>query len=180
MTSVKKSRATLIAVVLAFLIPVIGAKLVLDQSWYQGAATNRGTMLAPPYELGDFANLLPAGWRVVLVDQGDCSDACMQGLYAMNQLDVALGKETQRVSPVYISASSTQLTLTQVPLVTPIESPELAHHLATLPPQRIMIIDPWGNVVLHYPIYSDEEQMRAEAKNLLSDLRNLLKLSRIG
>ena len=180
MTSVKKSRATLIGVVLAFLIPVIGAKLVLDQRWYQGAVTNRGTMLVPPYELGDFANLLPAGWRVVLVDQGDCSDACMQGLYAINQLDVALGKETQRVSPVYISATTSQLPLSQVPLVTHLENPELAAHLASLPAHQLMIVDPWGNVVLHYPTFSDEEQMRAEAKNLLSDLRNLLKLSRIG
>ncbi len=180
MTSVKKSRATLIGVVLAFLIPVIGAKLVLDQSWYQGAVTNRGTMLVPPYELGDFANELPAGWRVVLVDQGDCSDACMQGLYAINQLDVALGKETQRVVPVYISAASSQLALDQVPLVTHIENAGLVAHLASLPSQRLMIVDPWGNVVLHYPIFSDEEHMRAEAKNLLSDLRNLLKLSRIG
>ena len=180
MTSVKKSRATLIGVILAFLIPVIGAKLVLDQSWYQGAVTNRGTMLVPPYELGDFANLLPAGWRVVLVDQGDCGDACMQGLYAINQLDVALGKETQRVSPIYISASASQLALEYVPLVTHIEHQQLAQHLAVLPAQRLLIVDPWGNVVLHYPTFSDEEQMRAEAKNLLSDLRNLLKLSRIG
>jgi hypothetical protein len=180
MTSVKKSRATLIGVILAFLIPVIGAKLVLDQRWYEGGVTNRGTMLEPPYPLGDFAQLLPAGWRVALIDQGDCGDACMQGLYAINQLDVALGKETQRVSPVYISAGNSQLALQQVPLVTAIEDAALVAYLSALPPQRIVIIDPWGNVVMHYPIFSNEEQMRAEAKNLLSDLRNLLKLSRIG
>lgn len=34
--------------------------------------------------------------------------------------------------------------------------------------------------MLHYDTYGNEEEMRAEAKNLLSDLRTLLKLSRIG
>src|SRR5690554_6013147 len=94
MPPVKKSRATLIGVVLAFLIPVIGAKLVLDQNWYQGAVTNKGTMLVPPVELNELATSLPEGWRVALLDDGSCTDACIQGLYAMNQLDVALGKET--------------------------------------------------------------------------------------
>jgi hypothetical protein len=72
------------------------------------------------------------------------------------------------------------MALEQVPLVTQIDNQALVNHLASLPPQRLMVIDPWGNVVMHYPTFSDEEQMRAEAKNLLSDLRNLLKLSRIG
>ena len=92
MSNVKKSRATLSGVVLAFLIPVIGAKLVLDQNWYQGAVTNKGTMLVPPLELKQLNQLLPEGWRVALRDDGACGAACIQALYAMNQLDVALGK----------------------------------------------------------------------------------------
>lgn len=180
MSTVKKSRATLIGVVLAFLIPVIGAKLVLDQNWYQGAVTNKGTMLVPPLELKELNTLLPEGWRVALRDDGACAAACTQALYAMNQLDVALGKETDRVAPVLISASATTMDLTQVPLVTAIENPSLAQALLDIPSHHLMIIDPLGNVVLHYPTFAEEEKMRAEAKNLLSDLRTLLKLSKIG
>ncbi|PHR65014.1 MAG: hypothetical protein COA51_06450 [Idiomarina sp.] len=180
MTNVKRSRATLIGVVLAFLIPVIGAKLVLDQNWYQGAVTNKGTMLVPPIELGDLNSLLPEGWRVALVDDGNCSDACMQGLYAMNQLDVALGKETDRVNPILITATGTTLDLTNVPLVKHIENGDLELAVTQLPAHNLFIIDPLGNVVLHYPTHADEEAMRAEAKNLLADLRTLLKLSKVG
>lgn len=180
MSNVKKSRATLIGVVLAFLIPVIGAKLVLDQNWYNGAVTNKGTMLVPPLELKELNTLLPEGWRVALRDDGNCSNACVQALYAMNQLDIALGKETDRVAPLLISANSSQLDLTQVPLVTAIENTALAQALLDVPAHHLMIIDPLGNVVLHYPTYADEEKMRAEAKNLLADLRTLLKLSKIG
>ena len=180
MSSIKKSRATLIGVVLAFLIPVIGAKLVLDQNWYQGAVTNKGTMLVPPLELNELSKLLPEGWRVALRDDGACGAACIQALYAMNQLDVALGKETDRVAPVLISAGPTTLDLTQVPLITAITHNALSQALLDVPAHHLMIIDPLGNVVLHYPTYAEEEKMRAEAKNLLADLRTLLKLSKIG
>ena len=180
MSNVKKSRATLIGVVLAFLIPVIGAKLVLDQNWYQGAVTNKGTMLVPPLELKELNQLLPEGWRVALRDDGACDQACIQALYAMNQLDVALGKETDRVAPVLISAGPSALNLANVPLITAIEHDALAQALLAVPAHHLMIIDPLGNVVLHYPTFAHEEKMRAEAKNLLADLRTLLKLSKIG
>lgn len=181
MTSVKKSRATLIGVVLAFALPVIGAKFVLDQSWYQGAATNKGTMLMPPIELSDaLQSELPEGWRVALVADNDCGAPCKQGLYAMNQLDVALGKESDRVKPLVFSREPLDFDLNQTPLVKPIVGDDFPAALADLPPHRLFIIDPMGNVMLHYPTFGEEEAMRTEAKNLLSDLRTLLKLSRIG
>ncbi|MEA3588363.1 hypothetical protein J6I75_08365 [Pseudidiomarina sp. 1APP75-27a] len=181
MTSVKKSRATLIGVILAFALPVIGAKFVLDQSWYQGAATNKGTMLMPPIKLSDeLQSRLPEGWRVALVADNECGAACVQGLYAMNQLDVALGKESDRVKPIVFSRTPLDFDLEQTPLVIPIISDEFPAAFADIPPHRLFIIDPLGNAMLHYATFTEEEAMRAEAKNLLSDLRTLLKLSRIG
>lgn len=180
MTSVKKSRATMIGVFFAFLIPVIGAYMVLEQNWYQGAATNKGTMLVPPFELGELNSQLPEGWRIILLDNGSCSDACMQGLYAINQLDIALGKETERVTPVLISAEPTSLAVEQVPIVQQVVSAELIEMMAALPAEQLFIVDPMGNVILYYPTHSDEQTMRLEAKNVLADLRTLLKLSKIG
>lgn len=180
MTSVKKSRATLIGVVLAFLVPVIGAKLVLDQHWYQGAATNKGVMLVPPVELGELKQQLPEGWVIALPAPSGCQQRCQQGLYAMNQLDIALGKETDRANPVVIYAEQHPFDLSQVPVVTGVDSPELLALFNTLPSEQLFIIDPLGNIVLHYPLYADEQKMRLEAKNLLADLRKLLKLSKIG
>ncbi|WP_417682816.1 hypothetical protein [Pseudidiomarina aquimaris] len=181
MTSVKKSRATLIGVVLAFALPVIGAKFVLDQSWYQGAATNKGTMLVPPIKLGEQLKArLPEGWHVALIADDNCGAQCEQGLYAMNQLDVALGKESDRVKPLVFSRAQLAFDLGQTPMVKSFNDKEIIDNLSALPPYRLFIIDPLGNVMLHYPTFADEEQMRAEAKNLLSDLRTLLKLSRVG
>lgn len=180
MKSVKKSRATLIGVVFAFLIPVIGAKLVLDQTWYQGAVTNKGIMLVPPVELGDLNQTLPEGWVIALIDDGQCGVDCEQALYAINQTDVALGKETDRVTPVLISALPSNLNTDNTPKVQSVTSPELVQKLSEIPQHHLFIIDPLGNVMLHYPTYTVEEEMRTEAKNMLSDLRTMLKLSKIG
>ncbi|RUO78661.1 hypothetical protein [Pseudidiomarina taiwanensis] len=180
MSSVKKSRATLIGVALAFIIPIIGAKLVLDQHWYQGAATNQGIMLVPPVELGELKQGLPEGWVVLLPQTGACGLACQQGLYAINQLDVALGKESGRVSPVFLTPTPTEHDLSQTPVVKAVADAELSQPFASLPADQIFIIDPLGNVILHYPLHQDEEAMRMEAKSVLSDLRKLLKLSRVG
>ncbi|MDT7526477.1 hypothetical protein NOG12_10360 [Pseudidiomarina sp. GXY010] len=180
MSTVKKSRATLIGVVLAFLIPVIGAKLVLDQNWYQGAVTNKGTMLVPPIELNQLNQRLPAGWRVALRTEQDCGAGCQQGLYAINQLDIALGKETERVTPIMISAQAPSIDLQQTPLVQAVVDSQLAAAVASIPDQHLFIIDPLGNIVLYYPTHADESAMRTEAKNILADLRTLLKLSKIG
>lgn len=181
MNAVKKSRATLIGVVLAFALPVIGAKFVLDQSWYEGAATNKGIMLSPPITLSEASNAtLPEGWHVALIADQACAENCMQALYAMNQLDIALGKESDRVTPLLLSSSPVNMALDQVPMVQPLQNASLVRELAALPAHHLFIIDPMGNVMLHYPSYSDEATMRAKAKELLSDLRTLLKLSRMG
>lgn len=180
MTSVKKSRATLIGVALAFLIPVIGAKLVLDQDWYKGAVTNKGTMLVPPIELAELSRVLPEGWRVAFIDNGQCEVKCMQGAYAINQLDIALGRESERVTPIVLSSVPSQLALENTPVVTAIVAPQVVEALGQLPSEQLFIIDPLGNVMLHYPLHAEEEKMRLEAKDMMSDLKTLLKLSKIG
>ncbi len=180
MTSVKKSRATLIGVALAFALPIIGAKLVLSQHWYQGAVTNHGTMLIPPIELREMADELPSGWRIALYDDGHCNEACIQALYAINQLDIAVGKETERVTSIVISNNESTLDLSPFPLVENITHQGFGSAIDTLPTHSLFIVDPLGNIVLFYPTYSDEQAMRMEAKNLLGDLRTLLKLSKIG
>lgn len=181
MTSVKKSRLTLIGVALAFVLPVIGAKFVLDQSWYQGGATNKGTMVQPAVTLDETTNAqLPDGWRVVLIADDACGAPCEQGFYAINQLDVALGKESHRVKPIVLSRAELSFDFSQTPLVETIVAPAIVEQLDSIPTYRLFIVDPLGTAVLHYPTHADEPTMRAEAKNLLSDLRTLLKLSRIG
>lgn len=181
MSSQFRARIALVAVIIAFAIPVIIAKVVLDNHWYQGGVTNEGTMLVPPIELGDTLNqTLPAQWRIGYVVEGSCDAQCQQALYALNQTDIALGRESDRVQPIVVSSGDIEFSLEQVPMVQHLTNAELIDALADLPPHRIFISDPLGNVILHYETFADETAMRAEAKSMLSDLRKLLKLSKIG
>lgn len=180
MTQAISSRLTLISVILVFLIPIIAAKLVLDRHWYQGAATNHGTMIVPPLELAELATALPAGWRLALVVNGDCPTQCQQAIHMMNQVDIALGKETERVTPTVIYTGLEPAALALATHVIPVANEALAQRLAEIPEHSLIIIDPLGLVVLYYPSHADEHAMRMEAKNILADLRTLLKLSKVG
>lgn len=181
MSSQIRSRIALVAVIVAFAVPVLIAKLVLDNHWYQGGVTNEGAMLVPPIELGDTLNQqLPPKWRIGYVVDGNCEAKCQQALYALNQTDIALGRESDRVQPIVLSRGEIEFSLDQVPMVQHLTNAELINALADLPAQRIFISDPMGNVILHYETFADEEAMRTEAKSMLSDLRKLLKLSKIG
>lgn len=182
MSSLTRSRIAIIAVVVLFIIPVVIAKLVLDQHWYQGAVTNRGTLLVPPLALSEETTAaLPAGWRLLYRQPQACSDYCERALFTLNQVDVALGKDSQRVTPVLLTHSDfNHLNISAYQSVTRIESDTLYQVLHSLPARTVMIIDPMGNVVMHYPLHLSEQETLAEGKNILADLRRLLKLSRIG
>jgi hypothetical protein len=180
MSSLNRSRRTLIIVLIAFLLPVIIAWIILDQHWYQ-AGTNKGTLLAEPVTLGQ-ADELPDGWKLAYIAPEQCQERCQNVLFVMNQIDVALGKDTDRVTPVVLTNSAvadvrefhSEFHFTQL------QQPQLIDQLNGLPAGSLFIIDPLNNVMLYYPSHDDQQTMILEGKNVLADLRKLLKLSRIG
>ncbi len=42
------------------------------------------------------------------------------------------------------------------------------------------VADTLGNVILRYPLQTDKEQAILDSRDILSDMRKVLKLSRIG
>lgn len=180
MSSLNRSRRTLIIVLIAFLLPVIIAWVILDQHWYQ-AGTNKGTLLANPVAL-EQADSLPEGWKLAYVPPKECRQACQNALFVMNQIDVAVGKDTDRVTPLVITATQRDdiAQYHQQFEFTELVSATLLSQLGELPKNTLFIIDPLNNVMLYYPTHSDQEAMVLEGKNVLADLRKLLKLSRIG
>lgn len=180
MSSLNRSRRTLIIVLIAFLLPVIIAWIILEQHWYQ-AGTNKGTLLASPIALTK-AEALPAGWKLAYRPPETCEQSCQNALFVMNQIDVAVGKDTDRLTPIVLSPSHRD-DLTQYHQqfeFKAIVAPALLSQLDALPANTLFIIDPLNNVMLYYPTHADHEAMILEGKNVLADLRKLLKLSRIG
>ncbi|EAQ33144.1 MULTISPECIES: hypothetical protein [Idiomarina] len=180
MSSLTRSQRTLLIVIAVFALPVIGAWLTLKTHWYQ-PATNKGVLLEQPLTLSQL-EVLPEGWRVAYRMPDECSQQCKNTLYVLGQLDVALGKDSDRVTPVVLSPHtvSKQRELPHWQDIVAIQSPEIINAVKVIPSDHVFIIDPQGHVMLHYPTYADHETMVLEGKNILADLRKMLKLSRIG
>jgi len=181
MSSLNRSRRAMITVFTAFLLPVLAAWLILSQNWYE-TGTNKGTLLQPPITLSSQTELLPDGWQLGYIAPETCDLTCENTLYVMNQVDVALGKNMDRLTPVVLHQNKNSETNFNhsAPHITQMVAPQLIDELSQLPPNTLFIIDPLHNVMLYYPTHEDKTAMITEGKNVLSDLRKLLKLSRIG
>lgn len=181
MSSLNRSRRSMIIVFVAFIVPLLAAWLILSQNWYE-AGTNKGILLQPTIALEQQTEKLPEGWQLGYIAPQNCETTCENTLYVMNQVDVAIGKDTDRLTPVVLHQSkSLQANFNHsAPHITQLVTPELISQLSELPENTVFIIDPMHNVMLYYPTHKDKENMIAEGKNILADLRKLLKLSRIG
>ena len=181
MSSLNRSRRAIIIVFVAFIVPLLAAWLILSQNWYE-AGTNKGTLLQPPITLDKQTDQLPEGWQLGYVAPKNCGTTCENTLYVMNHVDVAIGKDTDRLTPVVLHQSENAQSEFNhsAPHITQLVTPQLIEQLSELPENTVFIIDPMHNVMLYYPTHSDKEQMITEGKNVLADLRKLLKLSRIG
>ncbi|OIM99186.1 hypothetical protein BFR57_00990 [Idiomarina sp. MD25a] len=180
MSSLTRSQRTLLIVIAVFALPVIGAWLTLKTHWYQ-PATNKGVLLEQPLALSQL-EALPEGWRVAYRMPNQCNEQCKNTLYVLGQLDVALGKDSDRVTPIILSRQMLpeQRELPHWDDIVAVQSKALIDAVESIPFDHVFIIDPQGHVMLHYPTHTEHETMVMEGKNILADLRKMLKLSRIG
>ncbi len=180
MSQQTKGRVILVAIILMFAFPAVIAKTVLTNHWYQSGVTNKGILVDPRITLSELG-LNVSGqeklWRVGYIVPEKCAELCQQHIHMLFQSHTALGKEQGRVLPVLLIddrsdvGSVEDLDIELMPInqafITAIESSE------------IVILDPLGQLVMHYP-KSDSSQLVVQSKSVLGDLRKLLKLSRVG
>ena len=180
----KKTSRTLITVALVFLLPVILAKIVLMQGWYSTQTTNHGILVESNLSYRDLSLTNPtnSAWQVIYVLPADCDALCSEQLKLMQQSYTALGREQDRVQNVVViergSESSQLYDLKRETEYKIIEmTAEMIHKLGG---KRLLIADPLGNFVLHYPLSSNQDERILTQRDLLLDLRKLLKLSKVG
>lgn len=161
-----RSKRTLWLMVAVFVLPVVAAALVLNLGWYQGASTNNGQLLSGlSYQQLAQPNPATNRWQIVTFVPADCDNACQQHLNQLSQAHIALGREQPRV--IAIAYGSGGATVPE--RFTHIASSALKSELA---PYGMVVVDPWGQWVMGYQV--------GQAREMLLDLRKLLKLSRIG
>ncbi|WP_372965879.1 hypothetical protein [Marinobacter sp.] len=119
---------------------------------------------------------------LLLVAAGTCTEDCEQLLYLARQVNIALGKNASRVSraawlgrtPAALDARwneeyESMERLKRMPGTMPAWPEGINPDVEP----RILLVDPFGNVMMHYGAEHTGKQM-------LKDLKQLLKLSQIG
>ncbi|MAD16265.1 MAG: hypothetical protein CL579_09340 [Alteromonadaceae bacterium] len=181
------NKRLIITLAVVFILPVVLAKLALDNNWFNKAATNKGELLSPTLDMSAIQDkAAEPKWQLVYVLPSQCSIECENALYSVEQVWTALGKEHDRVRATVISTpdsdpsvarrlneqSAVKLLKTNAESVNNVFKGE--------PVNAIFIADTLNNVILRYPLQVEQQQAILHSRDILSDLRKLLKLSRIG
>ena len=152
----KHNRFITFWLIVVFVLPVVGAYLLyMGRHYFTFKTTQAGLLLSPPIKADAFSFFskdLLGKWQLIYLNTAVCDSHCQTTLSHLEKIHFALGKEKSRVAyrPVIL-------------------------HSATPPLMagEIVIIDPQGWIIMHYPTHAD-------LKGVLRDLRQLLRLSHAG
>lgn len=176
-----KKYQLLLVVALVFALPIIIAKLMLQQQWYQGGVTNRGQLLQPPVTVSAFA--VPQTWQLIYWLPPTCDDRCQGALFNLRQIPQAVGADGDRLHSVVLVAGQDAIPIALLQGLKPrIVDVTLQQQLAQLEfgLATIYIADPHGNMLMAYPLVGGEMAILMQGKDVLRDLKRLLKVSKIG
>jgi hypothetical protein len=152
--------------------------------------TNRSDLIEPAIVIDDWQLAIePVGygspWRLVVTAAGECGQTCLKLLNEARQINVALGREAGRVEHLVALGEPVPDALRErlereYPRMqqTGLDPDAYRRSLTSHPPEwregaQLWLIDPLGRVILHQAV--DEP-----GKQLLDDLKHLLKVSKVG
>ena len=120
-------------------------------------------------------------WRLLYTEDGECGESCRKALYTLRQSRLMLGREMDRVVRVLLhgeQAPDTLLGAEEHEGLVSLHDPALSAVLddkrpGALPAGGFYLIDPHANLVLYF-------RPDIEPRDMVGDIKRLLKLSRIG
>jgi len=179
----EKSRRSFILMLVAFALPVILAKLALENNWLEYGVTNQGQLIDGELtleKLGLNKDDFNQQWLIVYAMPKNCDSHCEKTLESVHNSYVALGKEMPRVTPIALSQglSTQQKTRVSDSQWQVVSMPSLAKN--NIKHAQILVADPQGNVFLSHKIPNKDSELSAFGKQILADMKKLLKYSRIG
>lgn len=183
-TTQVKNRRILLLVIAVFVLPIILAKFALDGEWLATGVTNKGTLLTNELtlkQLGMDQSDYDQQWLILYRLPDNCDLNCQKTLETLHNTYVALGKDMPRVSAVALYQN--ELSVEQLQHFS-----KSKWQLSAIPNQakaniessQVLIVDPLGNVFLSHQIPSKVEQLPQFGKQILADMKKLLKYSKVG
>ena len=178
----RKGRLQLLLILLGVIGPMILATGMYKlQFWVPEGRSYHGELIGNGQTRADLGvQAQEDRWQMLVTAPKECSVDCQQLVYLARQIQIGLGRDASRASHALAAAqplaADYEAKLTR-------EYPQLQRYPMDLTifskttgdqavPQ-LWIIDPHGNLVLRY-------DPTIKGKDLLNDLRHLLKLSNIG
>lgn len=177
--------------------PMIFATVMFYTGWLNPEGhSNNGELIQPPAQVEALnmqgvdgapladrfgPELQEPEWMLMVVAQ-NCDANCEDLLYRTRQVNIALGKNANRVNrSAWLGGMSDELTQRWQAEYSSMEKLRLRGSATPSWPAgvnpaeqpRILVVDPFGNIVLHYGV-------EHTGKKILKDIKHLLKLSQIG
>lgn len=178
----RKGRLQLLLIVLGVIGPMILATGMYKlQFWVPEGRSYHGELIGNGQTRADLGvQAQEDRWQLLVTAPKECSVDCQQLVYLARQIQIGLGRDAGRASHAIAAAQPLN---TDYDAKLTREYPQLQRYPLDLTrfntisgdkavPQ-LWIIDPHGNLVLRY-------DPTVKGKDLLNDLRHLLKLSNIG
>lgn len=196
----KRSRTSLVALLAIFLIPVILAYIVhKNPSLRPGATKNNGILFKPVVTLTEFdfsrqdggsytIEQLRGKWALIYIGEQSCTVSCQETLAKARNGIIAQGGEGTRVRYFYITTGKQHSDLDKLKKAYPglvlLTAPQNKIDSSLAPfsigkghqvgqDDRLYLVDPAGNILMHYPAGFKD-------LGLMEDLKHLLKWSQIG
>jgi len=179
-----KSRQYLLLVIGVFILPVILAKLALEGHWFNYGVTNQGELVRDQQTLADYglqAEQFKNQWLMLVTLPQQCDELCLNALKTINNAYILLGQEIPRVTPVALFQNEFTAETHQIMHHSKwqtLELPEKAKEKLDHP--QLLIVDPLSNIVLSYSLPKDNNKVSQFGKAIITDMKKLLKYSRIG
>ena len=179
-----KNRRSLLLLLTVFILPILLAKLALDNQWLSLGVTNQGKLITQPLTLNDLGidnQTFDKKWLIIYRLPHTCPDLCLHSIETVHNSYVALGKDMPRVSAVLLKED----------LFSALQNQRLAKsqwEILALTPQmnnllqepQVLIADPLGNVILTHQLPEKEQLQAAFGKAIITDMKKLLKYSKVG
>jgi hypothetical protein len=189
----RRGRRILLVLAAMFLLPIaVAFTLYYGKLWHPAGSASKGELIEPARPLVPAglrhvdgspvdASVLSDKWTLVYVGDGGCDTACRTALVFGRQSRLALNNEMTRVQRVFLATGhccASDYFAAEHPglVVLDASDPAAAALLAQFPADRaesLFIVDPLGNLMMR-------QDASHTTKDLLSDLKKLLKLSHIG
>lgn len=183
----RSGRMQLLLIAVVFFGPLIGAAWLYygGDSLQPETRANHGALLEPIVNLHelvpDSAVLGNRAWLLLYANAAVCAEDCRHALYTTRQSRLMLGKEMDRVMRVFLHGAEPPDTLFIAEehggLIT-LQDDALRSVLDNKKPRSLAaggyyLIDPHGNLVLYF-------RPDINPRDMVADMKRLLKLSRIG